>query len=113
VPVPLGAEPYPNHRGEIFVITNKKLLLGAEALSLADEWRSLEFNVLISALCHIPVYALKFSNNEKVLLEITVCWRCSNFINQRGDIGSGFNTGTESAKTLRNHLERILPPEDN
>jgi hypothetical protein len=113
IPVPPGAELYPNYRSEeIFAVTGKRPLVGAEALELADEWRRLEFDVLISALCHMPVYALKFSATDRVLLQITVCWRCSNFISERGDIGSGFNTSTDSAKVLRNHLEKLLPLED-
>jgi hypothetical protein len=109
VAVPPGAELYPKMGSETFVVTGKRVLVGTEALELADEWRRLQFDVLVSALCHMPVYALKFSGADRVLLQITVCWRCSNFVNERGDTGSGFYASTESAKTLRHHLERLLP----
>jgi len=107
---PPGAEIFPmNPDGYTLVVTGKVTLKDKDAEKLADEWRHLDFGVQYQALCHFPVYALRFKSGARALLQTTICWHCSDFSLADGSYG-GFNSGAESAKILKNHLESLLPP---
>jgi len=107
---PSGAEIFPmNPDGYTLVVTGKVTLKEKDAEKLAGEWRQLDFGVQYQALCHFPVYALKFMSGDRVLLQTTICWHCSDFSLADGGYG-GFNSAAESAKILKNHLEKLLPP---
>jgi HEAT repeat protein len=115
VVVPPGAETFRMPSGEIRLIKKRVVLSGTEAEAVAAEWRALKFGIQYQALCHGPVYGLKFIGTkslffyswEKVLFQTTVCWHCSNFTIPRGY--GGFDGRDPSILKLKTHLEAILP----
>jgi hypothetical protein len=56
---------------------NRHTIRGAEAQSLAGLWRSLTFRQVFS-LCHDPYYGLRFRHRGELILETSICWKCSN-----------------------------------
>jgi hypothetical protein len=107
---PPGAPLFPmNPDGYTLVVTGKVTLSGADAEKLADEWRHLDFGVQYQALCHFPIYGLKFVSGNQVLFQTTICWHCSDFSLSDGGYG-GFNSSAESSNILKKHLETLLPP---
>lgn len=98
-----------NPDGYTLVITGKSVLSGTDAEQLAGEWRHLAFGIQYQALCHFPIYGLKFISGGRLLLMTTICWHCSDF--SLGNEGyDGFDSRQESSLILKKHLETLLPP---
>jgi len=108
--IPKDAELFPmNPDGYSLVVTGKVVLKGKDAEQLAHEWRNLTFGVQYQALCHSPIYGIKFMSNSRLLFETTICWHCSDFSLADGGYG-GFDSSKESSNILKSHLEALLPP---
>lgn len=102
-------------------ILDMATLTGRDVESLSNTWRSMTFDKWAGALCHDPVYGLRFYRDGEVLFETSVCWRCTNFyipdVSDDGpsDFGPetnyqwyGFKKNRKSAKLiaeLRRHLK--------
>ncbi len=54
-------------------------LRGDDCDELRSAWQSLAFASDVMALCHIPVYGLRFYRDDQLLYETTICWKCQNF----------------------------------
>lgn len=64
--------------GHEVAVVSQKTLSGLAAEELAQIWRSREFSCG-GALCHYPVYGLRFRSGRRVVLETSICWECTNF----------------------------------
>jgi len=98
-------------------IAGKKTLVEKQAEEVAQIWRFVPQNSRYSALCHEPLYALRFWKDGKVLCELTICWHCSNFgLTVPGDLPMGdrelgFDSRSPAAIALLNKLKEIVPPQ--
>jgi hypothetical protein len=99
-----------------YVILGQKTLQDKDAEDVAEIWRDVPQNPRYSALCHNPLYALRFWKDGKKICEITICWHCSNFGLtvpgdwELGDREFGFDSQSHAATVLLNKLEQIVPP---
>lgn len=72
----------------ISLIRDRTMLEGAAAAALAKLWRSQTFGLEYESLCHTPGYGIRFYHGSTLLLETSVCFRCSNFsMNVQGEPG--------------------------
>jgi hypothetical protein len=99
-----------------YVILGQKTLDGKEAEGVAQIWRYVPQNPHYSALCHDPLYALRFWKDDKKICEITICWHCSNFgltvpgdFLPLGDREFGFDSKSAAAVALLNKLKQVVP----
>lgn len=53
-------------------------LTGDALAGVAARWRDLDFDIRRDAMCHDPVYRLRFYSGFLKKLDVTVCWKCSN-----------------------------------
>ena len=60
--------------GEIEAV---KVLEGVATQDIATLWRSQTY-LPYSAICHLPAYAIRFYEKDKVILYATLCWQCDN-----------------------------------
>jgi hypothetical protein len=58
-------------------IEASKTIEGDEAQKFAKLWRQQNYEP-ISAICHLPAYAVKFYAKDKLLTYATLCWDCNN-----------------------------------
>ena len=74
---------------------------GARAKDLAQLYRQLPDGM--TARCHIPTFAIRFYQAEKLLLEGSFCWTCHNFYGeQKGEaIHFAFDAQHPQAQVLR------------
>ena len=100
-----------------YVILGQKTLNGKEAEDIAQIWRYVPQNPHYSALCHGPLYALRFWKNDSKICEVTICWHCSNFgltvpsdWLPLGDREFGFDSNSRAATGLLDKLKTIVPP---
>lgn len=106
-------------RIEDYNILGQKTTEGKEAEEIARIWRYLPQNPRYQALCHSPLYALRFWKNNKEICNVTICWHCSNFgLNVPGDWipngqEYGFDSSSRAAQALLAKLKQIVPPPDN
>jgi hypothetical protein len=97
-------------------IGGQKTLTGKEAEDVAQIWRYIPQNPHYVALCHDPLYALRFWKDGKKICEVTICWHCSNFgLTVPGDLPLGdrefgFDSQSRAAIALLNKLKQIVPP---
>jgi hypothetical protein len=90
---------------------NRHTVSGAEAEALASLWRSIDFDKHYGAICHVPYYALRFRHHGKLILETSVCWKCSNvtvpvfFAN----LPYGFDATSAEGQKLLAELTRYAP----
>lgn len=85
---------------------------GEPAKKLGAAWRGVTFDFMNQALCHHPVYGVRFHAGDKLQFETSICFGCSNFYYQREGGGSswhGFQTKDEAGKALRAALEEVIP----
>ena len=54
-----------------------KVLTGKEANDFASLWRAQTY-LPNSAICHLPIYGVKFYEKEKLLVYASICWGCNN-----------------------------------
>jgi hypothetical protein len=105
---PPNAKYFPVHDHKKSAIIHAQTnLVGANALQIADEWRSLEFGWEYQALCHEPAYGLRFYRGKKLLFETSVCWECHNFTVRDGFMG--FHATAPPAQRFLQSLNRHLP----
>jgi hypothetical protein len=77
-PASPGAATFPaGPAEEPAVIVRTAPVTGAEAEALAAVWRSAGFGG-DGAMCHFPVYGLRFYSGGGLVLETSLCWKCSN-----------------------------------
>jgi hypothetical protein len=92
-------------------IIESKDITGREAQSLADSWRAQKFGAEYQALCHEPVYGLRFYQSSQLIYETTLCFSCRNFyvpVNE-GVHWWGFDSRSAQGKELLNRLQQIFP----
>ncbi len=82
-----------------------KTITGAEALRLAQLWRSLEPGG--GAGCFAPGYQLRFKNREQVVLISNVCFHCCNVTLQDGSIHS--ICGHQSIGDFKKMIKELVP----
>jgi hypothetical protein len=93
-------------------IEKKKEIKGEEAKKLCNTWRSLTFDMWSQAMCHFPIYGLRFYQGDKLQFETSVCFGCSNFYFSRDGGGTswhGFRKNDDAGKTLIASLNEIIP----
>lgn len=78
-----------------------KLLEGKEAQAIAALWRTQNFDSS-SAICHYPVFGIKFYSQGKVIFYASLCWDCDNivFIGPALGAAQGFNGGSRKGQEL-------------
>ena len=84
-------------------IEASKTLKANEAQKFAKLWRQQNYEP-ISAICHLPAYAVKFYAKDKLLTYATLCWDCNNiaFEEPRLDKTQGFaGDGSKGQKLLQ------------
>ena len=95
-----------------YAVAGRAVLRGDEAEKAAKLWRSLRRGRGFSAMCHVPVYALRFRQHGKLLFETTVCWHCHNYtipIGMFGHVEYGFDSQREDAQALLTLLQSQVP----
>jgi hypothetical protein len=93
-------------------IVKKKEIKGEESKKLCNTWRSLTFDMWSQAMCHFPIYGLRFYQGDKLQFETSVCFGCSNFYFSRDGGGTswhGFRKNDDAGKTLIASLNEIIP----
>lgn len=106
-------------------IHKSKIVVGAAAETIHKTWRALEFSPG-GALCHMPVYGLRFFRDDQLIFETSVCWKCHNFyvpdiesVSAENKVGArwyGFErnaTAMRLLKILRKHLPHPVLDEDS
>ena len=95
-------------------ILSRQTLANDDCTELRTLWTNLTFDRFAGAMCHAPVYGLRFYSGDKLLFETTICWKCRNFYvpNEDGDDQShgwfGFRSDKNSKRLLaflRKHLK--------
>ena len=78
-----------------------KLIEGSEAQAIAALWRTQNYNSF-NAICHYPVYGIKFYSQGKVILYASVCWECDNILVMEPRLGArqGFDGGSKKGQEL-------------
>jgi len=78
-----------------------KVLTGYRAQKFATLWRQQKY-VPMSAICHLPTYAVKFYTEGKLLTYATLCWDCDNigFEEPKLDNTQGFDGKGEKGRKL-------------
>jgi len=96
----------------IGTILGSKTLEGKEARRIASLWRAQKFRSY-SAICHEPVYGIKFFSKGRLILYASVCWDCNNIILQEPQLKSGgkqgFNGESKMGRRLLEEFMRIFP----
>ena len=106
------AMPNDENHFERYGVLGHVVLHGDDATKVANLWRSLRRGRGYSAMCHDPVYALRFRQRGKVLFETTICWKCHNYTIPIGWFGRteyGFDSNREDAQTLFTLLQSYVP----
>lgn len=96
-------------------IAGSKVLTGEEASTFANAWREMTFGAAWGAMCHEPAYGLRFRHGQEMILETTLCWKCSNFYvpSPLGTILCGFRKKDSKAEAFWEILQGHLPlPEE-
>ncbi len=70
---------FPPDIGSRLGTVNRKTIRGAEAEQIASIWRDIDFDRHFASLCHDPFYALRFHLHGRLILETSVCWKCSTY----------------------------------
>lgn len=97
--------------GRYPTILSTQTLSGTEAESFAALWRAQTYGPEFTALCHSPVYGLRFFSGSKLRFETTLCFHCSNFFfsDLLGGGFPGFDTSTPKAEELLRRLQQVFP----
>lgn len=92
-------------------IDRQKTIIGEEAKEFRDKWRSMTFWWGFSGACHEPAYGLRFFEGQRLVLETTLCWKCSNFEipTPLGYRFMGFDEEKPQAKAFWKFLQEQLP----
>jgi hypothetical protein len=98
-------------RGDVWTgeFTAEKTVLRSEAEKLAQLWRKQSF-VSVSPSCHNPGYAIKFYNQDKMLVYATLCWDCDNIevLTPKLEKYVGFRGRGIKGQELLKYLENTL-----
>ena len=106
---------FPNRPHNTFIkVLEQRTLKGRQAEELTELWRSQTFAERpgqYQALCHDPVFGLKFYRGSVLKFETTVCFDCGNFsLTAWGKSGYwGFDVGTKEAAGLLETLLNLFP----
>jgi len=96
----------------IGAILGSKTFEGKEAQRIASLWRTQNFRSY-SAICHEPVYGIKFFSKGKLVLYASICWQCNNIILQEPRLKSGgkqgFDGQSKMGRRLLEEFTRIFP----
>ena len=92
-------------------IGRQKTITGEQAKEFGTKWRSMMFWWGFSAMCHEPAYGLRFFSGQSLLLETTLCWKCSNFevSTPLGYRFMGFDKKRPQAESFWRSLQEHLP----
>lgn len=92
-------------------VIESKDIIGQEAQGLAGSWRGQKFGEEYQALCHEPIYGLRFYQSSQLIFETTLCFTCRNFYVpvSEGAHWWGFDSRSAHGKELLNRLQQILP----
>jgi hypothetical protein len=110
--VPKGtSDSFPTDFGASLGTVNRQTIRGAEAEEIADLWRGIEFSDHFAGLCHQPFYAIRFRRHGKLILETSVCWKCSTYTLPIffGAVPYGFDSKSDKAQELLAMLTRYAP----
>ena len=95
-----------------YPVTGRTVLRAEDAGNVAGLWRSIRRGREFSAMCHEPVYALRFRQHGTLLFETTICWHCHNYTIPFGILGRseyGFDSQSEKAQALLAFLQSRVP----
>lgn len=93
------------------LVVGNTMLHGNDATKVATLWRSLRRGRGFSAMCHDPVYALRFRQHGKMIFETSICWKCHNYTIPIG-FGTteyGFDADRGDAQQLFTLLQSYFP----
>lgn len=92
--------------------TAQKALNGAAAKQVAQLWRTQSYSGN-DVICHNPGYAIKFYQQEKLLVYATLCWDCDNieFITPKEEQYVAFDGKGKQGQALLQYLEKTLAAE--
>ena len=66
-----------------------------------------------AAGCHYPVHGIRIYAGDKLLLETSFCWKCSNYYFTNASLGSSWVTMGKDADDVKTLLHELSPiPED-
>lgn len=97
---------------EHYAIAGRSALRGEDAAKVVELWRSLRRGRGFAAMCHDPIYALRFRQQGKLLYETTICWHCHSYTIPWGVLGHGqygFDADREDAQDLLRFLKSHVP----
>lgn len=108
-----AADGFPGRVGNLvyYRVTSQSSITDKEAKEFTKAWRAMPFSWKYGALCHEPVYGLRFFNKEKLIFETTLCWKCSNFYvpTQFGYSYCGFRAKSPQAEVIWDLLQKHAP----
>lgn len=90
-------------------VSDRHLLLGAEAQRVIRFFRELELGV--PARCHLPPWGLAFYERDTLLFTATLCYACDNayIYTAQGKDLRAFDPAEPNAAKLRDVLKQHLP----
>ena len=85
---------------------------GSVAQDIADLWRQLPFAGQMR--CHIPPFALRFFQNNQMVLHASICWMCNNIwvIQDNKHYTIEFDARADVSRQLFLLLKTCFPNED-
>ncbi|KLU03628.1 putative signal peptide protein [Rhodopirellula islandica] len=96
-------------------IGDRTTLDNEQSEQFVKTWERLNFERYAGAMCHYPVYGLRFYNGDELVFETTICWKCRNFyFYDEADEKyrwHGFQPN-EASKSLLAYLRSVLPHPD-
>ncbi len=98
---------------QVYPVVSSVTLRGDELSMFMDIWRRQAPFDAASALCHSPPFGFRFFNGNRVIVETTVCWACSNFTVARYPFDAdycGFHASSPDAKALLEFCRSRVPP---
>lgn len=93
-------------------IDGRTELTGDQLRTFTEIWRGMAPNFHFQSLCHEPVFAVEFFEDEKRVFRTSICWHCNNFYIELlpgSATWYGFDANSPGAQRLLKYFEGIIP----
>jgi len=98
--------------GSVAKITGTTEIAGEELNQFKSLWRGMMPTYYAKSLCHAPVYAVEFFENERRVFRTSICWHCHNFYVEAFPGAAtwyGFDAESPGAQKVLKFFESQLP----
>ena len=93
-------------------VEKSKTVEGADAQKIASLWRAQNFHQM-AAVCHEPVFGLKFFLKDKTIMHVSICWECNNIVvvepTLKSNATQGFAGASKAGQKLLEEFKRTFP----